>query len=402
MKALASQPCHALICIREGRQRGLFSLLLTDQGCRVTSCAEAGEGLRHAADDPPDLCVLSASEPEAAKELLCYLRNKNVDTQVLLLAEPKDAESLPRLFKLGIDELVFLPVNARRCMEMLRGMLKGPELQGESERVTSFAGSHQPRRSAVLPVRQDANALPAEGETLRALLQTLHKQAKESQAVILRGEHGSEFELIAREFHRARGGEDPCIPLLDAHEINEENLRNTIALARLHEDSVCTLHLRNLEQLDAAQQADLSAVLVSERRRRLHSKPVGFVLSFKESSPQDEPHFIEELLFHTPTLLRIPPLRDRPEDLEGIARYLLRELSTIFPKVRARNIEPAALDWMRSKIWTGNHEQFTEVLREAILTCPHASLDANTLARLSESQLEKVGAKSALKPAAVA
>jgi DNA-binding NtrC family response regulator len=379
-------PPHTLVCIGESRLRGLFSMLLADLGCRVTACDDPVRAARLCRDDPAALVVVHASSEPELVPLLQALRASPSRPSVLLLSEPVRAEHLPALLKQGIDELLFLPVNAAKCVELLRQLLK-PRTTPSPAPATPptpvpvpTAPQEWPQGLTIAPQPPQVS-VPASSPSMRALLAALRDLPPTTQVVILRGEKGSEFELLAREFHRLRGGIFPCIPLLDAAAIDDETLRDAIAMARLQSDPLCTLLLLNLEQLSLRQQSDLSALLLEERRRRHRGKPVNFVLCFREDSPREEIAYVEELLFHTPALFRLPPLRDRTEDLEGMALNMLAQLTLLFPEAHVRSLENSALDWLRTQPWKGNHAEFVLLLREAVLACPFPQLSAATLAR---------------------
>ena len=402
-------PPHTLVCISESRLRGLFSMLLADLGCRVTACDDPVRAARLCREDPAALVIVHASADPEVAPLLQTLRASPSSPSVLLLSDPVRAEQLPALLKLGIDELLFLPVNAAKCVGILRQLLK-PRAEAPTAAPAPPSLSPSPLQPQECPpglaiASQPPQAsLPASSPKMRALLSGLRDLPATTQVVLLRGEKGSEFELLAREFHRLRGGIFPCLPLLDASAIDDESLRDAIAMARLQADPVCTLLLLNLEQLSLRQQSDLSALLLEERRRRHRGKPVNFVLCFREESPREEIAYVEELLFHTQALLRIPPLRDRTEDLEGMALNMLAQLTLLFPEIHVRSLENSALDWLRTQVWKGNHAEFILLLREALLACPFPQLSAATLARAASALApENQGAAHALgSPAAVA
>jgi transcriptional regulator with PAS, ATPase and Fis domain len=84
--------------------------------------------------------------------------------------------------------------------------------------------------------------------------------------------------------------------------------------------------------------------------------------------------FREDLLFRINTLtLEIPPLRERPEDLEEIARAVLQDLC------RRRGREPFALDsdalqMLQQYRWPGNVRELRNVLERALLFCKDSTL----------------------------
>lgn len=385
-----SQQQRALVCIPDSRLRGLFSMLLTDLGCSVTSCDEHGRADALARATPHQLCVTTATASPQADALLDTLRKGQPRTRLLLVADPAQSQLLPNLVSRGVDALIFLPINAARCVDSLRKLLGADTIPGlPSGAVTSLGAAASAELTRPPAVRQHAehSALPAASSQMRLLLRALRDLPQGSHIVALRGERGCEFELLAREFHRIQGGISPCIPRLEAEELDDENLRNALAVARLQDEPWATLHLQGMEAIDYRQQSDLSAVIVEERRRRGRGKPVSLVISFVEETPGAELPFIEELMFHNCSTLRIPPLRERPEDIPGIALHVLTQLTILHPELRVRGIESAALEWLCAQTWPGNHEQLVTVVREACMHCSAAQLAPAMLARVWSNTL---------------
>lgn len=363
-------------------------MLLADLGCQVTACDSASATLRKAEQLHPALLVTCTGGDASLETTLESLKRANPEMRILLIAEQASSTRLPGLVRLGIDELVFLPINAARCVETLRSLLetksrKEPSPNSFAQVVLRSAAEPQPSVQLPSSPAQPASpsALPAASPSMRSLLKELRALPDNTQILILRGEAGSEFELVAREFHALQGGQSPCLPVLDANTLDDESLRDAIAMGRLRNEPICTLLIKDVEELSAPQQSDLSAILLEEKRRRSRGKPVNFVLCFNEESHLQDFDLIEELLFHRTTVLRIEPLRERPEDLEGIAQHALAQLSILFPSCRARALDNSALDWLRSRLWKGNHREFLEVVREGILHCPIPVLSAAFLAR---------------------
>jgi len=380
-----SQQQRALVCIPDSRLRGLFSMLLTDLGCSVTSCDEHGRADALARATPHQLCVTTATASPQAEALLDTLRKGQPRTRLLLVADPAQSQLLPNLVSRGVDALIFLPINAARCVDSLRKLLGADAVPTQTAGSLAWQGTApaaDTARASASRQHAEHSALPAASSQMRLLLRALRDLPQGSHIVALRGERGCEFELLAREFHRIQGGISPCIPRLEAEELDDENLRNALALARLQDEPWATLHLQGMEAIDYRQQSDLSAVIVEERRRRGRGKPVSLVMSFVEETPGADLPFIEELMFHNCAALRIPPLRERPDDIPGIALHVLTQLTILYPELRVRSIEPAALEWLCAQTWPGNHEQLVGVVREACMHCSAAQLSPAMLARI--------------------
>jgi transcriptional regulator with PAS, ATPase and Fis domain len=80
-----------------------------------------------------------------------------------------------------------------------------------------------------------------------------------------------------------------------------------------------------------------------------------------------EGRFREDLYYRLNVLaLHLPPLRERPEDIEQLARHFLREASNDFGR-EVVDFEPAALDALRSHNWPGNVRELMSTVRRAVV-----------------------------------
>ena len=67
--------------------------------------------------------------------------------------------------------------------------------------------------------------------------------------------------------------------------------------------------------------------------------------------------------------LGLPPLRERPEDLEELIRVLLDELNERHRR-SVRGVDEAALAILRRYAWPGNVRELRNVLERAVIVCP--------------------------------
>src|SRR5690606_35418828 len=98
--------------------------------------------------------------------------------------------------------------------------------------------------------------------------------------------------------------------------------------------------------------------------------------------------FLEELLFVMPTLVRVPPLRERRDDIEPLVRKLLMDLTAIFPAYRVRSFHPLALAWLGRQPWRGNHQELCGVVRKAIMDCTNRELNIIHLGKLTDALID--------------
>jgi transcriptional regulator with PAS, ATPase and Fis domain len=95
--------------------------------------------------------------------------------------------------------------------------------------------------------------------------------------------------------------------------------------------------------------------------------------------------FREDLYYRLNVLaLHLPPLRERPEDIEQLARHFLRQAGNDFDR-EVVDFEPAALDVLRSHNWPGNVRELMSMVRRAVVIGDSPRVSVNDLVGLGEA-----------------
>jgi DNA-binding NtrC family response regulator len=82
-------------------------------------------------------------------------------------------------------------------------------------------------------------------------------------------------------------------------------------------------------------------------------------------------------------LIHVPPLRDRPEDIPGIARTILQRLRDE-SETQVDAITPEAMEWLQEQTWPGNIRQLRNLIHAAAVLTTGQCLGLDSLKRQSE------------------
>jgi DNA-binding NtrC family response regulator len=82
-------------------------------------------------------------------------------------------------------------------------------------------------------------------------------------------------------------------------------------------------------------------------------------------------------------LIHVPPLRERPEDIPGIALATLQRLRDE-AETQAASISTEAMNWLQEQTWPGNIRQLRNLLHAAAVLTTGSQIEADTLRRQSE------------------
>jgi transcriptional regulator with PAS, ATPase and Fis domain len=218
--------------------------------------------------------------------------------------------------------------------------------------------------------------------------QCIDRVALSEAAVLITGETGTGKELFARRVHRMSNRKDrafipincAAIPdsLLESELFGFERGAFTGADSRqggmLAEGNGGTVFLDEIGDLSRSAQAKLLRVLEEKEVRPLGSRkaqPIDFRLVAATNRDLEElafkGEFRQDLLFRINVIhVRIPPLRERQEDIPLIADYFLRMFSLQYPHSFV-SLTPGARRRLMQIPWTGNVRELRNVIERVFL-----------------------------------
>jgi DNA-binding NtrC family response regulator len=372
---------------------------LQAEGCRVTGVSGGNAGLdalRTASFD----CVITDLRMPGTDGLavLRWVREHQPDTDVILLTGHGDVSVAVEAMKTGawdflVKDIPFDPASVAATLTKLKAVRV---LKRENESLRRDAS-----RRAELMVE---GASPV----WRALLATVKKIASSQAPVLIQGETGAGKELIARKLHEL--GPRCRAPFLAvncgaiAGELLESELFGhekgsftgataaTTGLIAAAEGG--TLFLDEIGEMSGAMQVSLLRVLDrSEYRQVGGTRTLQADVRFLAASNRDLQELVlagkfrDDLLYRINTVtLKVPALRERPDDIPQLAEHFLRTLSLHGAPPRAFSKD--ALRLLTSYAWPGNVRELRNVVERLLLLSPADRLgpiDAEELSPLLQS-----------------
>ncbi len=234
----------------------------------------------------------------------------------------------------------------------------------------------------------DPHGLVGRSEPMRRVLEQVHKVAVTDATVLVLGESGTGKELVARALHDAsprRGGpfvsvSCAAIPegLLESELFGHEKGAFTGAIRRklgrfelAHEG---TLFLDEVGEIPPATQVKLLRVLQERCFERVGGEETVEVdVRVVSATNRDlaalarDGRFREDLYYRLDVVsIVLPPLRDRPGDVEELARHFLSRLAPRLGRP-VTGFTPEALECLRRHRWPGNVRELENVLEQALV-----------------------------------
>src|SRR6202000_605793 len=237
-------------------------------------------------------------------------------------------------------------------------------------------------------VADESHQLIYEDEAMGAVLALADQIAGSEASILVTGESGTGKEVLARYVHRKSQRSDKpfisvncaAIPenLLESELFGHEKGAFTGAIARrigkFEEANGGTLLLDEISEMDARLQAKLlRAIQEREIDRVGGTKPVKVDIRIIATSNRDLAEAVKhgtfrEALLSRPNVvtLRLPALRERPKDIQALARHFANKDATA-NGVPYRPIAPVTERLLAGHPWRGNGGELETTIHRAVL-----------------------------------
>jgi DNA-binding NtrC family response regulator len=240
----------------------------------------------------------------------------------------------------------------------------------------------------------------AEAPAMRAVLDTVERVASSDASVLITGENGTGKGLIARLVHKLSQRADKPFIAVNMGSIPETVFESemmghvrgaftdakTDRIGRFELADGGTLFMDEIGNVPVSQQAKLLRIIESGEFERVGSSRtqranVRIVSATNANLPElvAQGRFRQDLLFRLNTIeVRLPPLRERREDIVPIAYRRLASLAAKYGR-RIEGFDDGALQVLRGYAWPGNVRELGNVIERAVLMARGAFITAADL-----------------------
>ena len=260
--------------------------------------------------------------------------------------------------------------------------------------------------AARLPETRSAAGAPAAGLVARstAMLQTLEMARRAAQtdvSIMLLGESGVGKEVLARYVHRVSPRAVGPFVAINCAAIPESLLEATLfgfdkgaftgaaqsAPGKFEQAQGGTLLLDEVTEMAPALQAKLLRVLQEREIERLGGRRrISLDLRIVATSNRDLQQAVgqgvlrEDLFYRLSVFpLRVPALRERPDDIVALAEALLQRFAEQYGLAEVPRIDAGARAALMGHAWPGNVRELENVMQRAAILCQDARIGAADL-----------------------
>jgi transcriptional regulator with PAS, ATPase and Fis domain len=271
----------------------------------------------------------------------------------------------------------------------------GGEIVGTVESITDITSLHQKElelQELKEELRQDYWFMGLLGKSvpMQRLFEHIRNTAASEAPVLILGESGAGKNLVAQAIHKlSRRKEGPFIQM-NCASLNEQLLESELfghkkgsftgavsdRVGRFEASHDGSIFLDEIGDMPMTMQVKLLRVIeekVVERVGDHRSIPVNIrLISATNKDIGSLIHagkFREDLLYRINSIvIKVPPLRERRDDIPLIALHYLRKISSVNNK-EIRSISPAAMEMLIDFPWPGNVRRLINALEHSAATC---------------------------------
>ena len=358
-------------------------------GHRATGATNVPEALGALEKGEIDLIISDFRMPGlSGLDFLELLRDGGRDIPLIMLTGHATIEHAVAAIKAGASDYITKPLQAEQLEHAVNQALELTRLKRENQAL----------RQEVMEIRAEREIV-AKSAPMRRVLQTVSTAAPTRATVLLQGESGTGKELFARAIHDQSDRRDRAFVKLNCAAMPEGLVESALFG---HEKGAFTGAIKRVE--GAFERADGGTLLldeITEMRLDLQSKllrvlqeqefervggsetievDVRIVATTNRDIEQsvERGEFRRDLFYRLAVLpIRIPSLRERPEDIPILAQHFAQRAATDLGR-EISAFAPDAMALLQRYEWPGNVRELQHAVERAVILTPGSVLLASS------------------------
>ncbi len=399
---------RALVVDDEPNIRRTLSVALESMGYEVTNAATGSDALGELKAHRFDVMLLDLRlGQESGVDVLKETMRIAPALAVVMMTAFATIETAVEAMRCGALDYLPKPCTPEQLRQVLDRIQKTRKLE---------------RRVAELESRLNADSpevdLTTRSPAMEKAFEVAFKAAGTDATVLLLGESGTGKSVLARAIHQRSSRTGGAFVTVSCPSLTRELLQSELfghvkgaftgaiaeTLGKVAAAEAGTLFLDEIGDLPLEIQAKLLRLLQEREYERVgETKPRYADVRVIAASNRDLAKtvkagtFREDLYYRLNVIsIVLPPLRDRLNDVEGLAMAHLRSVANQCDK-QVDRISPEALDVIKRYNWPGNIRELRNIIERAVILSSGHQIEANDLADMIEPDSEtRVGGKVTL------
>jgi DNA-binding NtrC family response regulator len=360
-------------------------LLLKSEGYAIETATSPGGVLRAVEANDFDAVLMDMNYTRdttsglEGMDLLSRLQMMDANLPVIVMTAWGSVEGAVEAMRRGAKDYIEKPWDNARLLatigtqvELAKALRKSQLLEDENR----------------LLRKEGFPELIAESRAMQPALRIMERIGPSDANVLITGEHGTGKELVARWLHAASERSAKRLVAVNVGGLSEGVFESelfghvkgaytdakTDRIGRFELADGGTLFLDEIANVPLKQQATLLRVIETGEVQRVGSSKTrrvdARIISATNANPQEEVaagRFREDLLYRLNTVeIRLPPLRDRREDIPILAMHFLKRQAARYRK-QISGFTPDANQLMLDHPWPGNVRELEHAVERAVL-----------------------------------
>ncbi len=364
---------RALIVDDEKSIREILKIILSEFDFEIDEAGSFEEGKKKIEENYYDLATFDLKLPDGTGiDLLKLLKEKNPKAEAIMMTAFASSDTAVEAIKIGAYDYISKPFDVNELRLLLRNVKKKLELEQKlaEEKEEKF---------------QD---LIGKSPAIKIVKETIEKIAPYDINVLITGESGTGKEVVAKTIHKLSKRKDKPFVAINCASLPADLLESELfgykkgaftgatsdKKGLIEEANGGTLFLDEIGEMPMSLQAKLLRFLEERKIRPLGStKEIEVdvrIISATNRNLEEEiekGNFREDLYYRLSTIIiKIPPLRERKEDIPLLAEHFLKEFQEKYGK-KFEKISQDFLDFLMKYEFKGNIRELRNLLEKAVI-----------------------------------
>jgi two-component system response regulator HydG len=382
---------HTILIVDDDRaHRTMLRTLISGWGYETTEAEDGQAAIEKAHERAFDLILMDVrmikvSGLEALPEIKAY----NPAIPVIIMTAYASVDTAVEALKKGAYDYLTKPLDFDELRHVIHRAMDHSRLREENQRLRERLGNHFDRQNII-----------GRGPAMVHLLETVAQVAPSEATVLITGESGTGKELIAGAIHFNSARKDGPFVKMNCAAVTETLLESELfghekgaftgayrqTEGRFRQANGGSLFLDEVSEMSMGMQVKLLRAVQEREIIRVGGEApikidVRVIAATNKDLVQEIEHgnFREDLYYRLNVVtLKVPPLRERREDIPLLAQHFL---STFAEKNRKqlKGFTPQAMDRFLKYAWPGNVRELMNAVERAVVLSRSEYLDAEDL-----------------------
>jgi len=368
---------RVLVIDDDASLRFTLEAVLSDAGMTVETADGGAAGLAAFDARGADIVLTDLAMPDMdGMQVLARLRASDPSVPVVMLTAHGSERVAVAAIKAGAFDYLPKPFDPDELVLAVRRAADTRSLRLQNARLRTEASL--------------GRTIVAESPAMKRLMDVIARVAPKDVTVLLSGESGSGKDIVALVVHaHSRRAERPLIRFNAAaipSELAEAELfghtkgaftgAQTARLGYLQQADKGTLFIDEIGELPLAIQAKVLRALQSGEVQQVGGRPEIVDVRLIAATNRDlsaevkAGRFREDLFYRLNVVpVRVPPLRERPEDVEPLVHTFVRQYSERYG-MGTVEVEPALVEALKTHAWPGNVRELENTVARLLALAP--------------------------------